>query len=73
MLLTSSGRRLAQSLVRSHRLWEAFLTEHFQLPLDHLHAPAERVEHFIGPQLQETLSADLRTPAVDPHGREIPP
>jgi ABC-type Mn2+/Zn2+ transport system permease subunit len=73
MLLTSTGRSLAQSLVRSHRLWEAFLTEHFQLPLDHLHAPAERIEHFIGPQLQETLSADLRTPAIDPHGREIPP
>ncbi len=73
LCLTADGRRLAESLVRSHRLWEAFLIEHFQLPLDHVHAPAERVEHFIGPQLQETLAADLRAPDIDPHGREIPP
>ncbi|HEX4131499.1 MAG TPA: metal ABC transporter permease [Pirellulales bacterium] len=73
LTLTDRGRRLAQSLVRSHRLWEAFLTEHFQLPLDHVHAPAERIEHFIGPQLQESLAEDLRAPSVDPHGRDIPP
>ncbi|HEX3870033.1 MAG TPA: metal ABC transporter permease [Pirellulales bacterium] len=72
LTLTPLGRRLAQSLVRSHRLWEAFLIEHFQLPLDHVHAPAERIEHYIGPQLQEILAADLRAPDIDPHGREIP-
>jgi manganese/zinc/iron transport system permease protein len=71
--LTDQGRLGAQSLVRSHRLWEAFLVEHFQLPLDHLHAPAERVEHYIGPELQERLAAQLQTPAIDPHGRKIPP
>jgi hypothetical protein len=70
--LTSSGRQAAQSLVRSHRLWEAFLGEHFQLPLDHLHESAERVEHFIGPALQERLASDLHQPERDPHGKEIP-
>jgi hypothetical protein len=73
LLLTERGRRLAQSLVRSHRLWEAYLLEHFQLPLDHIHAPAERIEHFIGPELQKVLAAELHTPLRDPHGREIPP
>jgi ABC-type Mn2+/Zn2+ transport system permease subunit len=71
--LTDRGRESARSLVRSHRLWEAFLVEYFDLPLDHLHAPAERVEHYIGPQLQESLAAAVRASAVDPHGREIPP
>jgi ABC-type Mn2+/Zn2+ transport system permease subunit len=71
--LTDQGRRLAQSLVRSHRLWEAFLVKHFHLPLDHVHEPAERIEHYIGPQLQERLAAELRDAGVDPHGREIPP
>ena len=70
--LTDRGRQAAQSLVRAHRLWEAYLGEHFQLPLDHLHEPAERIEHFLGPQLQEQLANELRAPAVDPHGREIP-
>lgn len=71
--LTDQGRRLAQSLVRSHRLWEAFLVKHFHLPLDHVHEPAERIEHYIGPQLQEQLAAELRDADLDPHGREIPP
>jgi hypothetical protein len=69
--LTGQGKELARSLVRSHRLWESYLGEHFQLPLDHLHAPAERIEHFIGPELQSQLAAELEH-ARDPHGREIP-
>lgn len=71
--LTDQGRQAAQSLVRSHRLWEAYLGEHFELPLDHLHEPAERVEHYIGPKLQERLAHELARPGVDPHGKEIPP
>jgi len=70
--LTSQGKELARSLVRSHRLWEAYLEEHFQLPLDHLHEPAERIEHFIGPELQSQLAAELQQTQRDPHGREIP-
>jgi ABC-type Mn2+/Zn2+ transport system permease subunit/Mn-dependent DtxR family transcriptional regulator len=70
--LTNQGKELARSLVRSHRLWESYLGEHFQLPLDHLHAPAERIEHFIGPELQSQLAAELEH-VRDPHGREIPP
>ncbi len=70
--LTDSGREKARSLVRSHRLWEAFLGRNFDLPLDHLHDPAERMEHFIGPELQKELAAELQEPGADPHGREIP-
>ncbi|HEV7224023.1 MAG TPA: metal ABC transporter permease [Pirellulales bacterium] len=71
--LTDQGRLAAQSLVRAHRLWEAYLGENFDLPLDHLHEPAERVEHYIGPKLQERLASELARPDVDPHGKEIPP
>jgi ABC-type Mn2+/Zn2+ transport system permease subunit len=71
--LTGRGRERAAFLVRSHRLWETYLTEHGVLPLDHLHEPAERMEHFIDPALQEELAADLNRPQRDPHGREIPP
>jgi len=73
MQLTEAGRRRAESLVRSHRLWEAYLGENFELPLDHLHEPAERMEHYVGPALQKELEAELRRPDVDPHGRPIPP
>ena len=71
--LTDQGRQEATSIVRAHRLWEAYLTQNFQLPLDHLHAPASRMEHFIGPQLQKELAQQLDQPAVDPHGKSIPP
>lgn len=70
--LTPAGRHLARSLVRSHRLWEAYLSEHFELPADHLHEPASRVEHFIGPELQERLARELARPETDPHGQSIP-
>jgi hypothetical protein len=73
LTLTENGRRRAQSLVRSHRLWEAYLQQHFEMPLDHLHYAASRAEHYIGPRLQEELAAELATPPRDPHGREIPP
>lgn len=70
--LTESGRSQARKLLRSHRLWEAFLVEYLGLPLDHVHAPAERMEHFIGERMRERLADDLTDTATDPHGREIP-
>jgi len=70
--LTDAGRRRAVQLVRSHRLWEAYLVEHLGLPADHVHDPAERVEHFIDQRLQEQIEADLSDSRLDPHGRGIP-
>jgi manganese/zinc/iron transport system permease protein len=70
--LTSAGTERAELIVRAHRLWEAYLGEHTELPLDHLHAGAERMEHFIDPGLQAALAAELKDPGRDPHGRAIP-
>lgn len=70
--LTDKGRELASNLVRSHRLWEAYMARHFDLPGDHLHATAEQVEHFLTAELQTELAAELDEPNVDPHGKSIP-
>ena len=70
--LTENGRILGRSLVRSHRLWETFLDENFDLPADHLHEPASRIEHFIGPRLQERLAQEVINSERDPHGKTIP-
>lgn len=70
--LTDSGRREAEQLVRSHRLWESYLGENFELPADHLHEAAHRMEHYIGPELQKELAAELKDSSRDPHGRAIP-
>lgn len=72
IVLTETGYQYGLSLVRSHRLWESYLQENFHLPADHLHLPAEAMEHFIGPKLQDRLTEELSEPSQDPHGREIP-
>lgn len=71
--LTESGRRVAIYVVRSHRLWETFAGAVLDIPTDHVHSAAARVEHFIGPQLQEELATTLDEPPTDPHGKAIPP
>ena len=69
--LSERGLVEARALVRSHRLWEGYLAKHLNLPLDHLHAPSERVEHFIGRALARDIAQELETPQ-DPHGKSIP-
>lgn len=71
--LTPAGRQAAETLVRSHRLWESYMSRHFPLSEDHLHEAASVVEHYLGRELREELSAELDQPATDPHGRAIPP
>lgn len=70
--LTPDGRERAKRLVRGHRLWEAYLVKHLGLPPDHVHAPADRVEHFINQPLREELQKAVDDAQQDPHGREIP-
>ena len=70
--LTPDGRERAKRLVRGHRLWEAYLVKHLGLPLDHVHAPADRVEHFIHQPLRDELQKAVDDAARDPHGRDIP-
>ncbi|HQR08498.1 MAG TPA: metal ABC transporter permease [Gemmatales bacterium] len=70
--LTKAGQDRALQLVRAHRLWETYLQQNVALPADHLHAPAEKMEHYVGPVLLDSIAEDLHQPAQDPHGREIP-
>jgi manganese/zinc/iron transport system permease protein len=69
--LTPDGLRVAQQLVRSHRLWEQYLSEHTSVAADHLHSTAERLEHVTDPELRKRL-ADQTSQRIDPHGRSIP-
>ena len=56
------------------RLYAMALGYQAQDDLDRLaHDPAMRMEHFLGPGLQDELASELRQPGTDPHGRAIPP
>ncbi|MFZ5518365.1 MAG: iron chelate uptake ABC transporter family permease subunit [Candidatus Zhuqueibacterota bacterium] len=69
--LTPEGMKQAASLVRRHRLWETFLDES-GLPSDHVHEPANRMEHFIKEDLETKLIQTVGEKQSDPHGKPIP-
>jgi manganese/zinc/iron transport system permease protein len=72
MALTDRGRETARSLVRSHRLWESYLDQNFSLSNAQLHRAADRVEHYIGPDIRDAIASELPDAQHDPHGRDIP-
>ncbi|HVJ64472.1 MAG TPA: metal ABC transporter permease [Bdellovibrionota bacterium] len=69
--LSAAGRERAEALVRRHRLWETYLVEKMGFSPDHVHDDAERVEHFIGEDLEFRIEAEVDRD-VDPHGKPIP-
>ena len=73
LLLTSEGVRMAERVIRIHRLWEGYLAGHVSMPLDHLHLAAMELEHVTTPEIEQALDAYTGISELDPHGREIPP
>jgi manganese/zinc/iron transport system permease protein len=71
--LTDEGRRVAQNLVRSHRLWEQYMSVEMNVSDSRLHAQAESLEHFTSPSMRGKLDIETGQSALDPHGRNIPP
>lgn len=70
--LTELGQRIANEMIRHHRLLELYLTEALGFDGDEVHAEAERLEHFISEKLEERIDLVLGHPTVDPHGSPIP-
>jgi DtxR family Mn-dependent transcriptional regulator len=70
--LTAKGRRQANVVIRSHRLWERFLTDELGLPWELVHEFACRLEHTTETEITEALADYLGQPAICPHGNPIP-
>jgi DtxR family Mn-dependent transcriptional regulator len=70
--LTSMGTDLAVRIVRRHRLIETFLHQTLKVPLERVHADAERIEHTISDDIAGRLCKFLGNPPADPHGHPIP-
>ena len=70
--LTPKGERAALEVIRHHRLVERYLADHLGLPVEAVHAEAERLEHVLSELLEEHIAASLGDPSVDPHGDPIP-
>jgi manganese/zinc/iron transport system permease protein len=70
--LSEAGADQASKIIQGHRLWESYLAQHFDLPNDQLHEPADRMEHFIDKTLRQRIDRELKHPRLDPHGSPIP-
>lgn len=71
--LSEAGRRRAQHLVRSHRLWELYLVEQAQIAPSRIHDKAEAWEHVTDQTLRARLDQATSDSKLDPHGSAIPP
>jgi DtxR family transcriptional regulator, Mn-dependent transcriptional regulator len=70
--LTARGERIALEVIRHHRLLEQYLSETLGLPIDALHAEADRLEHALSEELEAHIDRTLGFPTHDPHGDPIP-
>jgi DtxR family Mn-dependent transcriptional regulator len=70
--LTTTGAKLALSIVRRHRIWETYLAKELGFGWDEVHEIAEELEHIKNDKLINKLAAILGNPIYDPHGDPIP-
>jgi Mn-dependent DtxR family transcriptional regulator len=70
--LTEEGLGMARSLIRSHRLWEAYLCDKMGFCTEGVHYSAHRLEHVTDQSMQDRLIEEAGHPVQDPHHRNIP-
>jgi DtxR family transcriptional regulator, Mn-dependent transcriptional regulator len=70
--LTARGLRLAERVVRRHRIAERFLTDMLGLSWAEAHHEAGRWEHVMSEQVEDALDRLLGSPTTCPHGNPIP-
>ena len=70
--MTPTGKALAESVVRKHRLAERLLVDIIGLDWDKAHIEAGRWEHVISDAVEARLVVLLDNPTTCPHGNPIP-
>lgn len=70
--LTEAGDRVAQRVVRRHRLAERFLTDMLGLSWADAHKEAGKWEHVISDSVEVAINRVLGDPTTCPHGNPIP-
>jgi DtxR family Mn-dependent transcriptional regulator len=70
--LTPFGEKIALELIRHHRLIELYLMESLGYGWEQVHAEAEKLEHHISEEFEDSIERLLGFPEFDPHGDPIP-
>ncbi len=71
--LTETGRKMAMSIIRRHRLAERLLNDVLGVSDDVFERGACQFEHFINEGITASICTLLGHPTVCPHGKKIPP
>jgi len=72
ILLTESGRSIAENAVRRHRLAERILTDLLGFDWVEAHTEAHSLEHGLTPKIADRFFQVLGRPQTCPHGSPIP-
>lgn len=70
--LTDTGRTMAVSVMRKHRLAERLLADVVGLDMAHVHEEACRWEHVMSERVEQRLVDLLGNPETSPYGTPIP-
>ncbi len=70
--LTEDGRFYAVQVVRTHRLYETWLSRKTSLPAVDWHREAHKAEHHLQAAEVDAMADSLGNPRFDPHGDPIP-
>lgn len=70
--LTSNGRDAALRIVRSHRLWETYLTTVADVSPSHVDRSADDIEHVLGEELVRQLERALADRHIVPDDGSLP-
>jgi DtxR family Mn-dependent transcriptional regulator len=70
--LTAKGRRMAEAIVRRHRIMERWLTDGLGLDWVTADTEAARLEHAVSDVVEKRLYEVLGRPTTCPHGNPIP-
>jgi len=70
--LTAKGRRMAEAIVRRHRVMERWLTDALGFDWVTADAEAARLEHAVSEVVEKRLYKALGRPQTCPHGNPIP-
>jgi len=71
ILLTSSGRQVAERTIFRHHLIERMLAEIFGMAWYEVHEEAERLEHAVSPAFEKKLVEKLGNKDICPHGNSL--
>jgi manganese/zinc/iron transport system permease protein len=65
ILLTEKGKAESLFVIKSHRLWEHYLLFRSVLNEDHVHQPADDIEHIITPEILNKLEELLQKQGIN--------